>query len=185
MPRWYETARVARSAAPRPGLTRSGDDGLTAGAAAAILQCVSGTVKGPLVIDARVTRPRPRILVVDDDEACRLVLEAVLAEDYDVELAADGQEALDRCAAGEPDLIVLDLDMPVIDGREFIERRRASGSPPTPILVVSAVSGARTMTLELTVRGIIPKPFNVEEIHRTVAGLLDHRSAFPGEGQEG
>ena len=101
------------------------------------------------------------------------MLEAVLADDYEVDLAANGQEALDRCAAREPDLIVLDLDMPLVDGREFIERRRAAGSPPTPILVVSAVSGARTMALELTVRGIIPKPFNVEEIHRTIASLLD------------
>lgn len=122
--------------------------------------------------------------MVDDDEACRAVLEAILSDDYRVELAANGQEALDRCAEQEPDLIVLDLDMPLVDGREFIERRRASGSPPTPIVVVSALSGARTTALELTVRGIIPKPFNVDEIHRTVAGLLDHRGAFPEVGQQ-
>lgn len=119
-----------------------------------------------------MTTPRPRILVVDDDQACRLVLEAVLAEDYDVELAADGQEALDRCAVREPDLIVLDLDMPVVDGREFIARRRAANSPATPILVVSAVSNARTTLLEQEVRGIIPKPFNVDEITTTVAAVL-------------
>jgi len=125
--------------------------------------------------------PRPRILVVDDDEACRAVLDAVLSEDYEVELAANGQEALDRCAEREPDLIVLDLDMPLVDGREFIERRRAAGDPPTPILVVSALSGARTMTLELTVRGIIPKPFNVEEIYRTVASVLQRGTTVPTE----
>lgn len=123
--------------------------------------------------------------MVDDDEACRSVLEAVLADDYEVDLAANGQEALDRCAEREPDLIVLDLDMPLVDGREFIERRRVAGSPATPILVVSAVSGARTMALELTVRGIIPKPFNVDEVHRTVAGLLERGSAFSGEALKG
>jgi len=131
-----------------------------------------------------VSGGRPRILVVDDDEACRWVLEALLSDDYQVDLAANGQEALERCAEREPDLIVLDLDMPVVDGREFIERRRAAGSPATPILVVSAVSGARTMALELAVRGIIPKPFNVEEISRTVATVLQRGSA-PDPGASG
>ena len=97
-----------------------------------------------------------------------------------MDLAANGQEALDRCAEREPDLIVLDLDMPLVDGREFIERRRAAGSPATPILVVSAVSGARTMALELAVRGIIPKPFNVDEIYRTVASVLQRGTTVPG-----
>ncbi|HUQ16982.1 MAG TPA: response regulator [Candidatus Saccharimonadales bacterium] len=143
---------------------------------------MGGTVGTP-ADRAPVSGSRPWILVVDDDEACRSVLEAVLSDDYQVALAANGQEALDRCAEREPDLIVLDLDMPLVDGREFIERRRAAGSPDTPILVVSAVSGARTMALELTVRGIIPKPFNVEEVHRTVAGLLDRTGAFSTEGQ--
>lgn len=127
-----------------------------------------------------MTAPRPRILIVDDDEACRLVLEAVFAEDYDVELAADGQEALDHCAVHEPDLIVLDLDMPVVDGREFIARRRAANSPATPILVVSAVSDARTTLLEQEVRGIIPKPFNVDEITTTVATVLRAGPASTG-----
>lgn len=129
--------------------------------------------------DSAELKARPRILVVDDDEACRWVLEAVFSEDYEVDLAANGQEALDRCAEREPDLIVLDLDMPLVDGREFIERRAAAGSPLTPILVVSALSGVRTMALELTVRGIIPKPFNVEEIQRTVATVLQ-RGAVDG-----
>jgi len=127
-----------------------------------------------------VSGSRPRILVVDDDAACRAVLAAVLSEDYEVDLAANGQEALDRCAAREPDLIVLDLDMPVMDGREFVERRRAAESPPTPVLVVSAVSGARTTALELAARGIIPKPFNVDEISQTVAGILRRGPVTPG-----
>ena len=127
-----------------------------------------------------MSAPRPRILVVDDDEACRLVLEAVLAEDYDVDLAADGQEAIDQCTVHEPDLIVLDLDMPVVDGREFIARRRAANSPATPILVVSAVSNARTTLLEQEVRGIIPKPFNVDEVTMTVATMLRAGPASTG-----
>jgi two-component system response regulator MprA len=118
--------------------------------------------------------------VVDDDAACQAVLEAILADDYEVDLAANGQEALDRCAAREPDLIILDLDMPVLDGREFIERHRAVGHAPTPILVVSAVSGVRTMELERAVRGIIPKPFNVDEITRTVAALLQRETERRG-----
>lgn len=124
--------------------------------------------------------PRPLILVVDDDQGCRDVFEALLSEEYDVELASNGQEALDRCAVREPDLIVLDLDMPVVDGREFVERRRAAGSPQTPILVVSALSGARTTALELAARGIIPKPFNVDEVSRTIAGVLRRGPVIPG-----
>ncbi len=70
-----------------------------------------------------------RVLVVDDEPAVRTALERALRlEAYDVELAADGREALDRIAGGAPDAVVLDVAMPHVDGLEVCRRLRDAGA---------------------------------------------------------
>ena len=65
-----------------------------------------------------------RVLVAEDDEATRSFLVAALTDEgYLVSAAADGKAALDRCAEVKPDLVVLDLSMPIVDGFEFLRRR--------------------------------------------------------------
>ena len=79
-----------------------------------------------------------RILVVDDEPAVRASLERALRlEGYEVDLAADGREALARLANGAPDAIVLDVVMPHIDGLEVCRRLRSLGDR-TPVLVLTA-----------------------------------------------
>ena len=82
----------------------------------------------------------PRILVVEDDEAIRGLVTEVLRDDgYEVSEAANGAEALDYVGGHQPDLIVLDLMMPVMDGWTFVEEcRRINRCSEVPIVVTSA-----------------------------------------------
>jgi CheY-like chemotaxis protein len=89
---------------------------------------------------------RAQILIVEDDaEVLEAMSEALAEEGYAVATAKNGQEALDYLdSARPPDLIILDLTMPVMDGREFLERRRGRTDLATvPVMVVSATTDSR------------------------------------------
>src|SRR5258708_39471790 len=79
-----------------------------------------------------------RVLVVDDEPAVRRALERALKlDDYEVVLAADGQEALDQLSTEPADAVVLDIAMPRVDGLEVARRMRRAGGRP-PILMLTA-----------------------------------------------
>lgn len=79
-----------------------------------------------------------KILIVEDDEGVGLLLkEELVDEGYHVKLVANGQEALAVCESFEPDLISLDLKMPVMDGIEFLEAYRMD-NPHTPVVICTA-----------------------------------------------
>jgi CheY-like chemotaxis protein len=86
-------------------------------------------------------KDRIRILIVDDDEATLTALAGLLEiEGYAVEKARNGQEALDKVSAGAPDLILLDLKMPVMDGWQFLaERAKDPSSRKTPVVLLSGL----------------------------------------------
>ena len=109
----------------------------------------------------------PRILVVEDDEAIRGLVSEVLRDDgYDVSEASNGIEALEAVSARRPDLIVLDLMMPVMDGWTFVEEcRRSRRCEQVPIVVTSAAHDLpRTAERlrSLGVRTCLSKPFDVD-----------------------
>ncbi len=85
---------------------------------------------------------QPSVLVVDDDDAIRDTLREVLEpEGFDVGVAENGAVALELMRSTKPDVIVLDLMMPVMSGWEFIEATEADGAlRATPIIVLSAMS---------------------------------------------
>src|ERR687885_1579149 len=107
------------------------------------------------------------ILVVEDDDAIRGLIADVLRDDgFDVREAANGVDALARLREGQPDLIVLDLMMPVMDGWTFVEEcRRSRACDEVPIVVTSAAHDL-PHTAELLrsfgVRSCLPKPFDVD-----------------------
>ena len=83
--------------------------------------------------------PRPRILIVDDAFTSRLALETVLSRDYEVHVAADGAAGVERALAVRPDLILLDVVMPVMDGFEACRALRAQEATRcTPIILVTS-----------------------------------------------
>jgi len=115
-----------------------------------------------------------RILVVDDErkivESCRLYLEHA---GYEVVPAYNGTQALEEHAAHRPDLIVLDLMLPRLDGREVCRRLRAEGAS-TPILMLTAlVSEAdRIAGLDLGADDYLTKPFSPRELVARVRAIL-------------
>ncbi|MFF3652252.1 response regulator transcription factor [Streptomyces sp. NPDC002181] len=129
-----------------------------------------------------------RILVVDDEPAVREALRRSLAfEGYDVQTAVDGLDALEKAAAYDPGLIVLDIQMPRMDGLTAARRLRASGST-TPILMLTArdTVGDRVTGLDAGADDYLVKPFELDELFARVRALL-RRSAYaaPRAGGDG
>ncbi|MEB3366177.1 response regulator transcription factor [Saccharopolyspora mangrovi] len=123
-----------------------------------------------------------RILVVDDDRAVRESLRRSLQfNGYQVELAADGQQALDHLADNRPDAMVLDVMMPRLDGLEVARRLRSTGDD-LPILVLTARDAVsdRVAGLDAGADDYLPKPFALEELLARLRALL--RRATPPEG---
>jgi two-component system response regulator MprA len=119
-----------------------------------------------------------QILVVDDEPAVRRALERALRlESYDVELAADGREALDVLAERPPDAIVLDVSMPGIDGLEVCRRLRAAGDR-TPILMLTARDAIddRVKGLDVGADDYLVKPFALRELQARLRALLRRTS---------
>jgi two-component system response regulator MprA len=119
-----------------------------------------------------------RILVVDDDRSVRESLRRSLAfNGYQVELASDGQAALDAVLAQRPDAMVLDVMMPRLDGLEVCRRMRAAGDE-LPILVLTARDAVsdRVAGLDAGADDYLPKPFALEELLARLRALLRRRS---------
>ncbi|MGW2274897.1 response regulator transcription factor [Streptomyces yangpuensis] len=120
-----------------------------------------------------------RILVVDDEPAVREALRRSLAfEGYAVQTAVDGLDALDKAASYAPGLIVLDIQMPRMDGLTAARRLRASGST-TPILMLTArdTVGDRVTGLDAGADDYLVKPFELDELFARVRALL-RRSSY-------
>jgi two-component system response regulator MprA len=114
-----------------------------------------------------------RILVVDDDPMVATTIQRVLLpEGYDVDVALGGAAALDRARDRRPDLVVLDLMMPGIDGLEVCRQLRADGN--LPILMLTARSGTadRVRGLDTGADDYLVKPFAYAELLARVRALL-------------
>jgi two-component system, OmpR family, response regulator len=117
--------------------------------------------------------PRPRVLVVDDDESIRQFIEMALADDgFDVALAEDGESALAAAAHFRPDVILLDMRMPGVDGWRFAEAYRAEPGPHAPILVLTAARDAAESAAEIRADAYLAKPFELAELLRLLNALI-------------
>jgi len=118
----------------------------------------------------------PRVLVVDDDpEVVAAVGEALQDEGYRVETATDGATALKSVLEAPPDLIVLDVRMPNLNGWEFCEIvRRQSHTRDVPVLFLTACSEVRDQITAMQVGGSdhLPKPFRLEALREKVRSLI-------------
>jgi len=120
------------------------------------------------------------VLVADDDAPIlRLVRTKLNADGYTVLTATNGQEAVDLCEKERPDIVVLDLMMPVMDGFEAMQRIRQSAN--VPIILLTARSGApdKVRGLDLGADDYMTKPFNPDELSARVAAVLRRTSGTP------
>jgi len=114
-----------------------------------------------------------RVLVVDDDESIRQIVTIFLRDEgYDVLAVAHGQAAAEQVGSFAPDLILLDLRMPVMDGWEFARWYRGQPPPHAPIIAFVAALNVVQDTAGLDAAGILPKPFDLEELLATVSSGL-------------
>src|SRR6476660_9787471 len=115
-----------------------------------------------------------RVLIVDDEPAVRAALDRALRLDsYEVELAGDGREALDRLAETRQDAVVLDVAMPGIDGLEVCRRLREAGDR-TPVLMLTARDAVddRVAGLDAGADDYLVKPFALKELKARLRALL-------------
>ena len=118
-----------------------------------------------------------RILVVDDEPMVRDTLGQVLIDEgYIVDVAVDGGDALECVRAARPDAILLDLMMPGMNGRQFLQALRDDpGYAAVPVLIMTAVHGLEVNLASIGASEVVEKPFNVEELLNKVA-LAVYRS---------
>lgn len=107
------------------------------------------------------------VLVAEDDAPTRSFLVAALTDEgYRVSAAADGKAALERCAELKPDIVVLDLSMPLVDGFEFLRRRGPDCSAP---VVAMSAAFRRHELRGFTVAAFVAKPFDLHVLIGVIA----------------
>ncbi|OGR85963.1 MAG: hypothetical protein A3A86_05570 [Elusimicrobia bacterium RIFCSPLOWO2_01_FULL_60_11] len=122
-----------------------------------------------------------RVLVADDEIHIRTLLKITLEmAGYEVDVAADGQEALERIEERIPDLILLDIKMPNLNGWQVCERLKADEKTrKIPIIMVTAFGQkeARQRSMDLGADEFIPKPFETPALLETIKRILDRPNA--------
>ncbi|MFN8453513.1 MAG: GAF domain-containing protein [Anaerolineae bacterium] len=121
------------------------------------------------------------ILYIDPDEVSHRVIQAALSKQYNLVTATDGPTAIQYCAMIQPDLILVDLALPDIDGPELVSRLKMF-MPQTPILVIGDLSTQTVRAKELlrTSDGFLTKPIKVGELVSKIRGLLPLPVQLPG-----
>ncbi len=120
-----------------------------------------------------------KLLIVDDEDNLRSMLSAALAHHgFEITTAGNGREALDRVPTERPDLIVLDVMMPDLDGFEVCRRLRTAGDR-TPVLFLTARDGTDDKVRGLTIGGddYLEKPFSLDELVARIEAVLRRTSA--------
>jgi two-component system, OmpR family, response regulator MprA len=118
----------------------------------------------------------PRVLVVEDDEEIALVLQRSLRlEGYEVRIAADGEAALDQASAFNPDLVILDLGLPKLDGIEVARRMRKNDDVPILMLTARDALESRVEGLDSGADDYLVKPFERQELLARLRALLRRR----------
>jgi DNA-binding response OmpR family regulator len=118
---------------------------------------------------------KKRVLIVDDERAILKVLDMKLrVSGYDVVTASNGKEALDLVKSTCPDIMLLDIIMPGMDGFEVLQEVRAVSE--LPVIVISARPENVRRALSLGANDFLTKPLDVDEIVRKIEGLLGQKN---------
>jgi DNA-binding response OmpR family regulator len=118
-----------------------------------------------------VNLARPTVLIVDDDHSLLGLLRAVFEEaSFEVSAFTSARTALSHAIDRAPDVIVLDLEMPEMNGREFFAAVREAGVP-TPVLILSAY-GARQAGMEMGAQAHMNKPFEPDDLILAARSLV-------------
>jgi len=121
-----------------------------------------------------------RILLIDDDvQLCAMLAELLRTESYDVQIANDGKTGLNLQKTARPDLVILDVMMPAMDGMTVLRRLRDNSSVPVLMLTARGEDSDRIAGLELGADDYLAKPFHPRELLLRIRAILK-RSAQAG-----
>lgn len=122
--------------------------------------------------------PKARILIVDDEPTVRELCGRILSSSYEVSIASDGPTAIRLAQASPPDLLLVDLQMPIINGLE-VARRITAQAPEVVVLVMTGHSQAENLlaTVRFGVNGFLLKPFQPDDLRKTVERCL-HKGLY-------
>jgi len=131
-----------------------------------------------------MSKPGARVLVVDDEPSISTALSRILkARGFVVEVAETGTEALNAYNTNRPDLMILDLGLPDMDGSQVIRRVRENSDTPIIVLSVREAEHEKVQALDLGADDYLTKPFGIDELFARVRVALRH-SARPTSGAE-
>jgi two-component system, OmpR family, response regulator TctD len=120
-----------------------------------------------------------KLLLVEDDASMQVALQRALGKrGMDVIACADGRQALDKWMSSQPDVVVLDLTLPGMDGLQVLEQARRQGLA-TPVLILTArgTVGDRIIGLNTGADDYLPKPFDLDELEARLRALSRRRSS--------
>ena len=123
-------------------------------------------------------RAAKRILVVDDDEALRSVLEETLVSlNYQVTAASDGEDAMNKLRICNYDLVITDIRMPKMDGKELLKEVK-NLSPKMPVIIITGypASYSQQWVMEEGADGYLTKPFHIDKIDKLIRELTSEKS---------
>lgn len=116
-----------------------------------------------------------RVLVVDDEPEILVIVAITLKQEgYLVQTASNGQEALELVAGAMPDLILLDMKMPIMNGWQFAAEFRERYRNGPPILVFTAAEDARDRAEQIGAQGWVSKPFDLDMLVLAIGQQLGH-----------
>ena len=122
------------------------------------------------------------VLIEDDVQIRRLVAEALSEQGHDVESAAMAMDGLQRTVKGAPDLVVLDLGLPDLDGIELLRMIRAVSEVPIIVITAQGDDDVVVKTLDAGADDYLTKPFSMEQLEARVRAVLRRTSAIGREG---
>lgn len=129
--------------------------------------------------DSGGRRNRPVIVIVEDNLAIAEFLRGLFADDYDCLLAHNGKSGLSLCAEVKPDLVITDIMMPVMDGREMcVELKKNPSTASIPIIVLTAVDDKKyeLLTAECDIDAFVTKPFDSGYLSAKARRLIERNS---------
>ena len=119
-----------------------------------------------------------RVLVIDDDKALLRALRVALsAKGHEVLVAATGEEGLSRLALRAPEVVVLDLGLPDLDGLEVVGRIRSWSEVPVIVLSATALEDRKVTALDRGANDYVTKPFGMAELEARIRTALRHAAA--------
>ena len=145
---------------------------------------IDETMHEKLPVNAEMLSGKPTILLVDDDPDILLLLSDFLQKDYNIIVAENGLEAYDKVISDQPDLIVSDVMMPVMDGIELCDKLRENfdmSHLPIILLTAKAEIEDRIAGLKAGADSYIPKPFHPEHLRIRIEKLLQFRRSVKSQ----